>query len=328
MLKVTTSSNTFQCQMCLGKLTYDPFTNESICNDCGVVNEIPGPYARSGVSNLSPLNNESCRNNQSAAMKYDIDLPSVIDYKNVDAHGRGITQSYEMRRLRQLDVFTISRDSKRRSLSKAIDVIKRAADLLELNDTVADVAYEIYRKCNGSAETRRKTITGVALASVYVACKQLGIARSTREIENSMREISSKSVHRYYNFLLNQENMRYTMQDPSTFVSRIAAKARLSGRVERKAIEILSRVKDDPALASKKPISLAASAVYVAAQSCGEATTQLRIASASEVTPVTIRKRSVQMIGILQTIEEQQHIGNQDYVGQEDAPSGTPLLTE
>ena len=302
MLKVT-ADFLLHCKMCRGDLTYDPNTGERVCTSCGVVSEVSGTCPRFYVSNSFEGTD---RNNPSSAMSYDIDLPTVIDHKDVDAHGRGLAQSYELHRLRQLNDFTISRDSKRRSLSKAIDVIKRATELLNLSDAVADVAYEIYRKCNGSGETRRKAITGVALASVYVACKQLGIARSTREIEQSMKEISEKSVHRYYNLLLNQENMRYTMQDSATFVPRIAAKAGLSARVERKAIDILSRVRNDPALVSKKPISLAASAVYIAAELCGEPVTQLRIASASEVTPVTIRKRSLQMTRMLESIQAQE----------------------
>ncbi|MCL5069161.1 MAG: hypothetical protein M1368_12545, partial [Thaumarchaeota archaeon] len=133
MLKVTAGTDVSQCRVCHGKLTYDPNTDERICSTCGVVSEVPGTYARFGISNPSPYDTEYNRNNHSAVMTYDIDLPTVIDYKNVDAHGRGITQSYELHRLRQLNDFTISRDSKRRSLSKAIDVIKRAAELLELS---------------------------------------------------------------------------------------------------------------------------------------------------------------------------------------------------
>ncbi len=326
MLKVRIGSYTGKCIMCRGNLTYDPDTGERVCSSCGIVNEALGSNDLAENSGSSSFEDGMNRSKPSTSMSYEIDLPTVIDYKDVDARGKGIKQSYDLQRLRQLNDFTISRDSRRRSLSKAIAIIKQAAELLDLGEGVAEVAFEIYRKSNAKGNTRRKAITGMALASVYVACKQLGIARSTREIEESMRKISTKSVHRYFNLLLNQHNMRYTMQDSTTFVPRIAAKAGLSAKTERKAIEILTRVKNDPSLASKKPVSLAASAVYVAAEYCGEPITQLRIASASEVTPVTIRKRSLQIIRILSQAEDQMPVADRVATGTETLTLGEPLV--
>ncbi|MDG7001529.1 MAG: transcription initiation factor IIB family protein [Nitrososphaerota archaeon] len=326
MLKVRIGSYTGKCIMCRGNLTYDPDTGERVCSSCGIVDEAVGSNDLAENSGSSSFEDGINRGKPSTSMSYEIDLPTVIDYKDVDARGNGIRQSYDLQRLRQLNDFTISRDSRRRSLSKAIAIIKQAAELLDLGESVAEVAFEIYRKSNAKGNTRRKAITGMALASVYVACIQLGIARSTREIEESMRRISTKNVHRYFNLLLNQHNMRYTMQDSTTFVPRIAAKAGLSAKTERKAIEILTRVKDDPLLASKKPVSLAASAVYVAAEYSGEPITQLRIASASEVTPVTIRKRSLQIIRILSQAENQMSVADQVVTGTETLTLGEPLV--
>jgi len=299
--RTITSPEVSCCRLCRGKLTYDPNTGERVCCSCGVVSETPGISASyfsgsfsSGLEIVESLSN----------IEYDIDLPAFIDTKNVDAHGKGIRESYELYRLRKLNNLTISRDPKRRSLSKAIETIRKAAEMLGLSDAVAEMAYEIYRKCNGKGEKRRKPIVGVALASVYVACTELGIARSAREIENVMKELNARNFHHYYNFLLNHQKIHSTAQDASSFVSRIAAKAGLSGKIERKAIDILLRVKDSPVLISKKAVPLAASALYLAAELSGEPITQLRIACASEVTPVTIRKRSLE---ISQILENAQH---------------------
>ncbi len=288
------------CKNCGGRLVCDPDTNESVCGSCGTVCESADtPFASLGSWSPGaiprPIAAETAHK-----MTYDIDLPTVIGNRNVDARGNGIYDSYELNRLRKLDNLMISRDSKRRSLAKAIETIKRATEMLGAGDGVAEAAYEIYRKCNEGRGMRRKAIADIALASVYVALKELGIARSVHEIDQVTKEMNARSVRHYYNFLLNELKIRSTSSDASFFVSRIAAKAGLSGKIERRAIDILLRVKDNPVLISKKPVPLAACALYLAAELCGEPVTQLRVASASEVTPVTIRKRSMEILEILQ----------------------------
>ena len=288
------------CKLCRGRLICDSDTDERVCGSCGIVWEGAGTHF--GFSSSSRSLGLIVRPNaaeSASSMAYDIDLPTVIGNKNFDAHGNGIRDSYELCRLRKLNNLTLYRDPKRKSLSKAIDTIKRATEMLGVGEAVGEVAYEIYRKCNEGGVTRRKSIADVALASVYVALKELGIARSVHEIDQVTKGMNARSVRHYYNFLMNELKIRSTSSDASSFVSRIAAKAGLSGRIERKAIDILLLVKDSPVLISKKPVPLAACALYVAAELCGEPVTQLRIACASEVTPVTIRKRSLEILDIL-----------------------------
>ncbi len=287
------------CRVCRGRLICDPDTDERVCSSCGMVSEGAGNHFGFSSSYSSFTLTRPDSTESSSSMAYDIDLSTVIGNKNFDAHGNGIRDGYELSRLRKLNNITLCRDPKRRSLAKAIDTIKRATEMLGVGDSVGELAYEIYRKCNEGRVTRRKSIADVALASVYVALKELGIARSVHEIDQVTKEMNAKSVRHYCNFLMNELKIRSTSSDASSFVSRIAAKAGLSGKIERKAIDILLLVKDSPVLISKKPVPLAACALYVAAELCGEPITQLRIACASEVTPVTIRKRSLEIFEIL-----------------------------
>jgi transcription initiation factor TFIIB len=65
------------------------------------------------------------------------------------------------------------------------------------------------------------------------------------------------------------------------------------------AIEILNKVKGDSRLVGKRPMSLAAAALYLASLKSGNKTTQLRLAYAAGVTPITIRKRSLEISDML-----------------------------
>ena len=94
-------------------------------------------------------------------------------------------------------------------------------------------------------------------------------------------------------------NMRVTSINPSRDVSRIAGKAGLSGRVERRSLELLARVKDNSMLAGKRSASLAAAALYVASIQMGGRANQTHLAYAAGITPMTLRKRSAEISMIL-----------------------------
>ena len=74
-------------------------------------------------------------------------------------------------------------------------------------------------------------------------------------------------------------------------VSRIASKAGLSAKTQRRALVILKRAEESGISADKEPMSLAAAALYVACILEGEDKTQKDLAEAAGVTEVTIRKR-------------------------------------
>jgi transcription initiation factor TFIIB len=310
-----TERDTPLCKFCRGSLVCDPNSGERICGSCGIVSCAPTGYSTRFSRSLAlGLETELVGSDPSSDMMYEIDLPAAIDARNVDAHGKGIYDSYEVSRLRRLNSLTITRDSKLKSFSKAVDTIQRVAETLSLGETVAERAFQIYRKCNGNGLARRRAIIALAMASVCVACKEMGIARSAREIEGAIAGVNPLSVRRQYGFLLKRLGISVTTSDPLSFISRIASRASVSGKIERKAIQILLQVKDDPVLISKKPVPLAASALYLSSQLLGEPVTQLRIACAAEITPVTIRKRSLEIWKILESkrVQTEPEEGDED----------------
>ncbi|MHB8566834.1 MAG: transcription initiation factor IIB [Nitrososphaerales archaeon] len=241
------------------------------------------------------------REEPTSNMSYFLNLPTVIDSKNIDANGKQISGSYELAQLRRWNKFSISRDSKRNNEVKAISEIDRIIEMLGLAKSVAKQANEIYHK-QLSGPIRRRSISGMSAASVLVACYMLGIPCPVNEIERMSAPVSGKVIRRYYKLLLHEIGIRVTNFDPSNDVSRIATKAGLSGRSERKALTILASVKDNATLVGKRPISIAAAALYLASIQEGERANQLRLAFAAGVTPVTLRKRSLEITQILEAV--------------------------
>lgn len=286
------------CAMCRGRLVSDPNTEETVCSSCGIVYEVPSicpPFSSGppsfGAETDPPVNESS--------MKYDLDLPTLIGPESVDARGRMIAGRYDWNRLRRLNNITLQKDSEKKSLTQAIDTIRRVSEKIHAGSTVAERAYRIYCKYNGDGYTRRKAIANAAMASVYLACKELGIARSSLEIEKAIRDMNPRGIRYYSKSIKNQLGIGDNTPEASSFVGRIAARAGLSGKTERRAIEILLSVKGSLVLAGKRPVPLAASALYLASRLTGEYITLSRIACVAEVTPITVRKRSAEISEIL-----------------------------
>ncbi len=76
-------------------------------------------------------------------------------------------------------------------------------------------------------------------------------------------------------------NIEVSSFEPSTYVSRIASKAGVSGIVEREALRLIDSVKGMGALLGKGPVSIDAAALYLTTLKLGRPVTQLRVAAAS-----------------------------------------------
>lgn len=288
-----------KCETCDGNIIFDSDANEKICASCGIV--ISAMYETANKSHLLARDTEhhGIVEQHTNHMMYDVSLPSFISDKNVDANGKQIDR-FHSDKMRKLDRRTISNDPKMRNLNKAVREIRRITEILGMKALIAERASYIYKKAFSQGLIRGRSISGIAAAAIYVACKELDIPHSVDEIENLIENINKKNVLRYYKILLKQIRLNVGLPNPIAHLSRISERARLSGKTERKAIEILSIVSTDPMLVGKKPISIAAAALYLASLKTKEHTTQLRIAIASDLTTITIRKRCVEIVQILE----------------------------
>jgi transcription initiation factor TFIIB len=297
---VSINSDGTTCPSCKGKLVSDQDKGERICSHCAIVIDEHFCDANSESANFfsAGLGNESIKEPTSLMMYY-IGLPTLIGKKNVDASGKQIQGYYEIEKLRRLNKFTISGDSKTRNLNKAIREIHRICEVLGISHSIAERASYIYRKALNRKLIRGRSITGIVAATIYIACKDAGILFPIDRIESLFDNCNRKSVIHYYKLLLREMKINVGVPDPAQYISKIAVRARLSGKTERKAFEILSQMDGDLVLSGKKPVSLAAASLYLAALQVGEHVTQLRIAIASELTTITIRKICLEINQIL-----------------------------
>jgi transcription initiation factor TFIIB len=289
--------------MCDGTLILDIHADERVCNGCGVVMPACDEFLHNSTcaqKNNTQAMTEALANN----IMYELSLPTFIGQRNIDANGKLIRDPC-FERMRRLDRITISSDNKIRNLNKAVREIRRISEVLGLKTLVAERATYIYKKAFGLGLIRGRSISGIAAAALYVACKELEIPYSIQDIEELIEGLSKKNVLRYYKMLLKAMKINVGLPSPVSHISKIAKKTGLNGKTERKALEILAQVDSNSLLVGKKPISIAAASLYLASIRTGEKTTQLRIAIAADLTTITIRKRCNEITQILDEIKKE-----------------------
>jgi transcription initiation factor TFIIB len=157
----------------------------------------------------------------------------------------------------------------------------------------------IYRKALKASLTRGRTITGIVVACIYMACRQCGVLRSLDEVAGSSN-ISKRDAARNYRFLLRELGSNVPMVDMQSYISKIVNKLRLSGETERIAKMILHQASLMKLTSGRGPAGIAAACVYISTKITGDFRTQADIAKQAQVTEVTIRNRYKELVKFLE----------------------------
>ena len=292
-----------RCPRCgKGPMVMDDAAGELFCSNCGYVikekiAEI-GPEWRA----FSPeeKNNRAHTGSPSSLAMHDMGLSTVIDREDRDAHGKSLPASMKrtIERLRTWDGRSKVHESVDRNRRQAFSELDRLVDKLNVNDAVIEKAAYIYRKALERGLIRGRSISPMIAASLYAACRDTETPRTLKDI-SAISNVRKKDLARCYRLLFKELDLRMPVVDPVKCVSRIASKAGLQERTQRRALEILKRAEETRTSAGKGPMGLAASALYVACIMENDNKTQKELAEAASVTEVTIRNRCKGLKAIL-----------------------------
>ena len=239
--------------------------------------------------------------------RHDMGLSTVIGRENTDAGGARLSSSAKnaVQRMRTWDSRSVYRKPKDKNLSTALSELSRLADKLNVGPNVSERAAYVYRKALDLNLVRGRSITGMISAALYEACRSTSTPRNLKDVAR-VGDMKKKDLARCYRLLVMELELTMPLADPARCVTRIASKAGMSERSQRKALEILAALKESRGMAGKDPMGLAASSLYLAHTMIeGEQhVTQRDIAEAAGVTEVTIRNRSKSINKMLDTLKE------------------------
>ena len=221
-------------------------------------------------------------------------LSTVIGRTNRDASGQILNAAMlsTIKRLRTWDTRIQIHNSEDRNLRQAFQQLDVLKDKLGLSDAIVEKTAYIYRKACERQLPRGKTIVGVLTAAMYLACRDMGIPRTLKEI-STISNIKRKDIARNYRMLVLELEIVIPIVDPMNCIIRIADRVKLSDKTKRQAVRMMNNIAKEEIIlsAGKNPMGFAASVVYLANIITKEDDnmTQIELAEAAGVTEVTIR---------------------------------------
>jgi len=287
------------CSICKrnDRIITDPESGELICSNCGMIisdkiQYINGPD-RHSFSPEQMSHNRSRTGFHASLDIHDRGLYTIIGRANKDAAGHkldAITSS-NMARLRMWNTRTQHHSSTDRNLVLAFNDLVILKDKLGLSNTAVEKTDYIYRKALARGLVRGRSIAALLTASIYLACREMGIPWTIKDIAEASN-IKQKHLAKVYRILVSEFGYKVPLSDPMKCIAKVANKANLTENTKRQAIRIMNQVREKQILsAGKDPMGLAATVLYVSCLKNGEDKTQNQMAQAAGVTEVTIRNR-------------------------------------
>ena len=224
--------------------------------------------------------------------RHDGGLATVISNTKRDASGQKLDTfaNTTFKRLRTWDFRTQHQSSTDRNLWVAFSHLNTLKDKLILSDVIVEKSAYIYRKAEARGLVRGRTIAAILTAAVYIACREIGLSRTLKDIAINSN-IKRKDIARCYRMLMLELDFKVPIADPMKCISKIANKANLTERTTREAMKMMTEIVKREISAGKHPMSIAATVLYMSSIKNGDNITQAGIANAAGVTEVTVRNR-------------------------------------
>jgi transcription initiation factor TFIIB len=241
---VTSVEYSSQCPECQSKIILDYGKGEYVCHKCGcVVMEQVDYYGPENNSTDFEERNRNTRASGSTSLSlHDFGLRTEIGNSSRDYSGRALDyQNIELiNRSRKWHSRLRVNSSKERRLSNVLSKINEVCSVLCLRKTITETASMIYRNFESSNKAKGKSITCIASATIYLACKRCGVVRSIDEIVQAagISEYDKSSVKlasRYYRSMVMEMNKLKGSKHFETSVSTTNAPEHTDYEINKKS---------------------------------------------------------------------------------------------
>jgi len=296
---VTNQIVTVRCPECgSSDLIVDSEMGEYVCGRCGLVIEENMPSQEAEWRAFTPQERDARARAGTPTdfSHYDKGLSTVIRVEK-DAFGRPLSPKVkqQMWRLRRWQTRSKVHASQSRNLMLAMSELQRLSEILYMPSSVHDMAAIIYRKALNEGLVRGRSIGGIVAGALYAAVRFTKVPRTLKEIAEASQR-SQKEIARSYSVIVRNLEMKMPIDDPTDYITKVAAKAKVSSDVEGLALNLIGEAKKKYATTGKDPSGLAAAILYLSARMLKEKVTQARLAKAANVTEVTVRNRKRDLI--------------------------------
>ncbi|NIR86810.1 transcription initiation factor IIB [Candidatus Bathyarchaeota archaeon] len=224
---------------------------------------------------------------------HDKGLSTRIDWR--DIRGFPPEKKMQLHRLRKWQRRVRVSGPIDKKLAFALSEMHRMAAPLNLPKNILETASVVYRKAIKKRLIRGRSVRGMVVAAIYLACRQCGLIRTLMELSQASG-INKVEVARNYRFLVRELNYFVPPVKPRRYAMRLSNQLSLRGKVEEVAHRILKVAGRLRLTSGKGARGVAAAASYMASKVVGEYRTQREFAEAADITEVTIRNRYKEMM--------------------------------
>ena len=276
------------CPDCGGRIIMDHERGEKICDRCGLVIEDSiidqGPDYRNFEGKENRAHDSSVSVSRSDGGK-----GNTLTMTGRDAYGKRIKgqNASLFRRLAKTNKRCMLEKGAKRSLATALKEIESICSQLGLGEQYVNSICYAYKRFVKGDGLRGRSVSVTVAAITYAECRKAGVSRTLEEI-SSVSGVHRRELGRAYRFVSRKMKYKLKTSDPSEYVERFGSNLGLSNTVISSAKSMLVGAMD--VYIGKSPVSLAAAALYLSAEQCGEHRTQSQIGASCGVTEVTIRK--------------------------------------
>ena len=297
---------TQSCPECQSSLIDDVQNGEIICSGCGVVvaDQMADYGPESKGSSLEEKMKLARATGQTTYSQHDLGITTEISMSTKDFSGKSINTEIanQMHNLRKWQQRVRVSSPRERRLANVLAKIGEACNSLSLTKNVLETASMIYRNLDDKMDVKGKSVASISAATIYMACKQCDVVRSLDEICQGLcaqKEVKAKVklAARYYRtMVMEMGSFTAPIITIDKYISKFANLSKTDVRVERLALEIAEKTKDNNIADGKAPNGIAAAYLYVASVLLGQNVLQRDVSSIAGVTEVTIRNRCKEIL--------------------------------
>ncbi len=297
---------TQSCPECQSSLIDDVQNGEIICSGCGVVvaDQMADYGPESKGSSLEEKMKLARATGQTTYSQHDLGITTEISMSTRDFSGKSINTEIanQMHNLRKWQQRVRVSSPRERRLANVLTKIGEACNGLSLPKNILETASMIYRNLDDKMDVKGKSVASISAATIYMACKQCDVVRSLDEICQGLcaqKDVKAKAklAARYYRtMVMEMGSFNAPIVTIDKYISKIANLTKTDVRVERLALEIAEKTKNNSIADGKAPNGIAAAYLYVASVLLGQSVLQRDVSSIAGVTEVTIRNRCKEIL--------------------------------
>ncbi len=284
------------CNFCKTSLIGDIEKGEVVCPTCGKVgldHMIDSGPEWKAINSEDKIKRVRTGAPISLAL-HDFGLTTQIG--ETDSNSSNSYSDKSIQRMKKWQKRIRTSSSHERGLANVLGKITEFSDHLTLPKSTSETAAYIYRSAVKVGTAKSKSMNGMAAASIYLACRKCGTSRSMKEIA-VVANLPKANVARYYRLIRKEVVKEYVpVHSLEIFISKLVNIANLNTKIERLAITISSQIQDSSLSSGKSPVGIAAAFVYISSVIVGEKIPQREIAEYADITEVTIRNRTREIL--------------------------------